>query len=419
MKKKVVIISGFQPINNPRAVKEAELLAANGYNVEILGSIMDQNSKSLIVQLQEGKGWKHVPVCDATDKRLLARVRHFYYHAARKFSTSLYTQFGILLPSQLGAYTRPLLRLAKRRRADLYIVHLEMGLWVGYKLLQQGHKVAADFEDWYSEDGLPADRKQRPIALMKRYERYLLNHCCYTLTTSAALANGLAREYECKQPQILFNSFNHGDLASTDNQLRDRQDSKLPSLFWFSQTVGPGRGLEVLFAALSYIDIPFEIHIRGRITSQAFKDQLLDLSYSPHTDLIYFHDLVPQAALLSRLVEHDIGFSGELSDCKSRDNTITNKAMEYVRAGLLIVASDTKGHLELSRKKGLSLAIYRQDDPKDLAAKLSSLVTQVKQRIDSKEVYRLSQPYRKENVDAYSWEENSQIILANVSRVLS
>ena len=233
------------------------------------------------------------------------------------------------------------------------------------------------------------------------------------------MANEFACEYECKQPQVLFNSFYHGELASTDNQVRDRQDKTLPSLFWFSQTVGPGRGLEVLFSALRYIDTPFEIHIRGWIRNKAFKDQLLDLLPAQFSELVYFHDLVPQAELLSRLVEHDIGFSGELSDCKSRDNTITNKAMEYIRAGLLIVASDTKGHLELSKKKGLSFAIYRQDDPKDLAAKLSSLVTQVNQRIDSKKVYQLSQPYRKENVDAYSWEENSQLILENVSRVLS
>src|SRR5437868_12041914 len=38
---------------------------------------------------------------------------------------------------------------------------------------------------------------------------------------------------------------------------------------WFSQTIGPGRGLEMLLKCLPYIKVPSEIHLRGGYPSSA------------------------------------------------------------------------------------------------------------------------------------------------------
>ena len=92
-------------------------------------------------------------------------------------------------------------------------------------------------------------------------------------------------------------------------------------------------------------------------------------------DRIFVHPQVPQDELLSRIAEHDIGYCGELSDCRSRDLTITNKAFEYMRAGLAIAASNTSGQLEVAAKAPEAVRVFKQGDARALAAVLRPLVT--------------------------------------------
>jgi len=59
--------------------------------------------------------------------------------------------------------------------------------------------------------------------------------------------------------------------------------------------------------------------------------------------------------LLSRIAEHDIGFAGEMPHCRSRDLTVTNKILQYLLAGLAVVASGTAGQRrgnEILREQG-------------------------------------------------------------------
>jgi len=44
--------------------------------------------------------------------------------------------------------------------------------------------------------------------------------------------------------------------------------------------------------------------------------------------------------LLSRIAEHDIGFAGEMKHCRSRDLTVTNKILQYLLAGIAVVAGN-------------------------------------------------------------------------------
>ena len=74
-----------------------------------------------------------------------------------------------------------LLALARSHAADLTIAHTEIPLWATKGLIHDGRRVAVDFEDWYSEDLSVADRRSRPLQLLRKAERFALNHAqCQT-----------------------------------------------------------------------------------------------------------------------------------------------------------------------------------------------------------------------------------------------
>jgi len=68
---------------------------------------------------------------------------------------------------------------------------------------------------------------------------------------------------------------------------------------------------------------------------------------------------VPPARLPGVIADHDIGLALEQSSIASRDLTITNKILQYLNAGLAVVATPTAGQREVLQRApdaGLALA---------------------------------------------------------------
>src|SRR5262249_9499495 len=142
---------------------------------------------------------------------------------------------------------------------------------------------------------------------------------------------------------------------------------------WFSQTIGPGRGLEDLLAALPQVAYPAEIHLRGNPVA-GFARWLADRTPEAWRGGIFLHDVVPNQKLLSRIAEHDIGFASEMNFCRTRDLTVTNKLLQYLLAGLAVVASDTAGQREVAEQAGDAVLLYPSGEPRALAAQLNALL---------------------------------------------
>ncbi len=371
---RVLIVSGFELTANPRVVKEADALHEAGHDVTVLGAIHSDRAKARISALLEGKGWRHFPVFDRTDKRLVAQSRHAAARIRARLAREAKRRLGVDHAALISPVTGALERAALAYSSDLAILHLEPALLVGARLVAQGRRIAIDIEDWYSEDGLPEDRSHRPIALMKRCEATLLNAAAYSTTTSDALADGLASAYACPRPSVVYNSFPSEGRSAIDGVMRDRKNRATPSVFWFSQTIGPGRGLEELVDAMAHAACPFELHLRGS-ARPGYLDELRARATEHTRNWIHVHPQVPQAELLSRIAEHDIGYCGELPDCASRDLTITNKMFEYMRGRLAIVATSTAGQREVAAKAPGAIRIVDRDDPRSIAAALNGWLT--------------------------------------------
>lgn len=177
----------------------------------------------------------------------------------------LFHRLGVQNRWQLGYQVPQLLAAARRIDARYCILHLEQALWAGIQLLKDGRRIGLDMEDWYSEDLLPEARKSRPLPMLRDLERRLLCNAAHTTCPSHAMSGALTQEFGCRPPLVVYNAFAWSERSRLDGLTKDRRDKRRPSIHWFSQTVGPGRGLEDLIGALSLIAHDCEIYLRGNL----------------------------------------------------------------------------------------------------------------------------------------------------------
>jgi len=420
-RKRICILSGSHLCHNPRVVKEASTLAGAGFEVEVLGAWFDSELKSRDRNLLQSISFKFVPVIDLT----VSPARRAFEGAKAKLGRSMYQIAGIENRWQLGFAVDALTKAVRERAADLFIAHSEQALWAlsrlqmsgvsgqrsemrGQRSLVSGPDIGVDFEDWFSEDLLPEARKSRPIRLLRSLEQKVLNKGGYATCTSRAMAEALAREYGCEPLTVIYNAFRWSDRETIDGLIKDRNNPQLPSLHWYSQTLGRGRGLEDLIAALPLLESDLEIHLRGKPTRDF--SELLERVPKRWRNRVFVHDLVSNEELLSRIAEHDIGFAGEQKYCRSRDLTITNKILHYLLAGLAVIASDTAGQCEVAQQAKRAVLIYRAGDPQHLATQLDSLLPDVGRLKESKAA-ALSAAQQ-----TFCWERMAPLLIESVEK---
>lgn len=367
MSARILIVTNGPLARNPRVVKEATALGSAGYDVIVLGVRNHPSSEEVDREIMRTAPFRRVlidmlsgydaPVAVVTARRLRQRLMRDAAH-----------RLGWKGIHSLGPASS-LLHRASQIPADLTIVHNEIAHWTGVQLLNQGRRVAADIEDWHSEDLLPEDRIGRPLKLLRQTEQALLHRAAYATTTSHALADALHERYGGQRPAVISNSF---DLPALSIRTQSRQQP--PSLFWFSQTVGPGRGLELFFAAYARVATPSQLVLLGEARDD-YRQHLLSLLPESHRERVSFLPLVSPEALPAVIAQHDIGLALEQSFIRNRDLTITNKILQYLGAGLAVVASDTAGQREVLAKNPQAGVLVPLSETTALAHTIEQLVS--------------------------------------------
>ncbi len=405
---KILILIGAHLSTAPRPQKEAETLAKAGHKVIVRGFWFDPELVKRDKLLIQNRQWRFIPIIDFQPHN---RWHNLKVRLQGKIARELYKRFKIFSPELLGYGARAMLKVARETKADLTIVHSEAGLWVGNQLLNDGLKVGVDFEDWFSEDLLPEARVNRPIQQLKEYESRLAQQCQYCLATSHAMADALAQTYDTPKPTVIYNTFPLSERAKIDGTIKDRKNLKLPSLHWFSQTIGIGRGLETLFSALNHLQTPVEIHLRGNYPESA-KQLLEPLIPEGWHKYIYFHPTIPNHELLSRIAEHDIGLALEKIDIYNRNLTVTNKLFQYLHGGLSVVATDTLGQKEILSQYSQLGNLIPSNNPVALAKVLDNLLQ------DFDRLNRAKNNALKIFQDKLCWENQEAILLNQATKAL-
>ncbi|WP_316832711.1 glycosyltransferase [Pedobacter aquatilis] len=389
---RICIITHTHLSRNPRVLKEAKALAEAGYEVHVLNSIYSEQLAKNDLRLLNTESIRITHISDLSKKDL----RSLIDRVIKKAGGLLVKYLKFETCYALGYAPNRYLKISKSLKADLYICHQELPLYIGTKLINAGYNVAFDIEDWHSED-LPEKRRiSRPVALLRYAERFALTKGMYCTTTSMALAQQLSKTYNTKQPTVIYNSF-----SPIERLFGKVKKAGFPlKLVWFSLNIGPGRGLEEFLLIVNKLNIMVEIHLVGEVEEE-YKNTLL-LSTSDKC-LLTFHPLVDADKLCDLLSEFDIGLAIELHQPKNREFTITNKFFQYIQCGLPVIATNTIGQMEIFKKftPGLLVDFENISDH------------EIKSLLTAKDILERFQEQVVLAATAYSW-ENEVVKLLNL-----
>jgi hypothetical protein len=337
----------------------------------------------------------------------------FWLRGRGRLAKAVHARFGREHHWQIGYFVTALRKAAMHAKADLLIAHSEPALWAISQRSLAGAQVGLDMEDWFSEDLPPEARRNRPLKLLRSNEAAVLRRAAHTTCTSWAMSEALASEYGCCPPTVVYNAFPWSDRQTIDGKFKDRRDRAVPSIHWYSQTLGTDRGLGDLLAALPKVMQTAEIHLRGKPIS-GFNEWLAARMPEAWRSRVFMHGLVSNEELLSRIAEHDIGFAGEQTNCcRSRNLTVTNKILHYLLGGLSVVASDTAGHKEVAQQAAGAVRIYPSGDAEALASQLTCLLSSPELLCKAKAAALIAAE------QTFCWERAAPVLVRSVQSALA
>jgi hypothetical protein len=352
----------------PRVVKEADALVAAGYSVTVVSTRNSAVADKLDEAILQKARWKHRRVDLLSGNRplrvALQRVARWAVASANARAASL----AALAENEAFS---PLAREAVRTPARMYIGHCLTGLSAA---LHSGSRrralIGFDAEDYHEAELLPGQMGTAGARAASILQAAAWPRLCHLSAAAPLIAKKLGEDYG-KEPGVLLNVFPKSmapSHAPAERPIRNR-----PRLYWFSQTIGPGRGLDEVVDACLLLDFPVDLHLRGH-DEGGFSGRLRDRMQSgQHGHNVVIETLALPDEMARLAAEYDIGLCLEQTVPLNRGICLTNKIFTYLLAGIPMVLSATPAHRELAPRLGAAAIVADTSDPRALANAITRL----------------------------------------------
>ncbi|HEX7084773.1 MAG TPA: glycosyltransferase [Vicinamibacterales bacterium] len=407
---RVCLVTTSQPSANPRLVKEADALAAAGYDVHVVGA-----------------HW--VDWATESDARLLARRRWTmsFVDWRRTVNPALWWKSRLRQHAALAAcrvvgpvrhldalalarLTPELRREARRQPADLFIAHNLGALPVALDAsARYGAAVGFDAEDFHS--GQLSDPGQAFLRrVTESVERRCLPRCDYVTAAAPLIAEAYERLCDIPRPSVVLNVFPRALRPASPAS----RDASRVRLYWFSQTIGPNRGLEDAVRALAHLPGFVELHLRGR-WHDGYEARLRRLASDAGVagTRIVSHPPAHPDELVALAAPMHVGLALEPPVSENNDILWSNKVFTFILAGVPVALSRTTGQSALARELGGAAVTYEPGDARGLAEALRPWIEQPALHAQAAAVaWQLGD-------ERFNWETEQHAFLDIVARVLA
>ena len=399
---KVCLVSPGHLSSNPRLVKEANALAEAGYQVHVIygNSFPPARMRDEAVLARAEWQVTRVSVMSSRCSHVWAVLRQRV--AKRMFAVGL--QFLSVAKLAHHPLVTELTAAALRTKADLYIGHCLAALPAVVAAGRYfGSRIGFDAEDFHSGEQTDAGAGRLANEIARVIERRLLPQCNYVSAASPLIGAAYAAVYGIA-PVTLLNDF---PLSEAVDPL---PLPELPSFYWFSQTIGHGRGLEEFVEILRQMRRPCRLDLRGQVA----EDYQRSLTEAVQGATIELRWLPPD--LPGTMARHAAGYTAGLSLEQrvpvNRDLCLTNKAFTYLLAGIPVILSRTRAQELLASDLGPAALLLDLDAPAASAAILTQwLDDPLRQTGARAEAFRIGREY-------YNWDREKIKFIELVRDVL-
>jgi hypothetical protein len=345
-------------------VKAADALAAEGHDVRVVSTRNVEWAIEYDEELAMTRSWRWRPVDYMRQTAPLSYLRSGTSHRLSRAITRKLGPDAVPFSLSVRAYARvhaDLVRAAIEEPADAFYGGSTGALAATAEAaLRTGTRYGLDLEDLHSAE-MEGGNTTLSNALASRIERQVLPRAAFLTTSSAPIARAY-RDLYGVTPATVHNTqllaSKAPDTVPHEGPIR---------AYWFSQTIGAGRGLEDFFHGAALAGIPLELHLRGRADGP-YVDRLIEWAQvaAPRV-AVNVHSPGSPDHMVDSCREYDIGLALEQQRPPNRDLCISNKAFTYMAAGLAVVFTDTEGQRLLANDLGPGALLFRSSDHRTLA----------------------------------------------------
>jgi glycosyltransferase involved in cell wall biosynthesis len=363
--KRVTVVTSGHPSTCPRMVKAADAAVEAGYDVRFVSVDYIGWAPPLDTDLVSRRQWRWTPIAlQRTDHPLTSRwisARHGLAAAA----AARIDPARAPIATVVRAYGRTHPELVEAILAEPF--DLVYGGTVGAlaAIAESGRRArkpfALDFEDFHPAESEEEDA-DTTHALAARVVGDAIQGSSFTTAASAPIARAYSEQFSTS-PLVV-----HNVVARPHRMPPTHTDvGSALKLYWFSQVIGPKRGLEDVVRAVAHAQVPAELHLRGAAREE-YLAALRSLARDEHAQLdIVVHGLAAPDAMVDVCEPFDVGLSLEQEGVLNRALCLPNKPLTYFAAGLAVIATDTPGQLVLRDAAASGIWWYRPGDIPRLA----------------------------------------------------
>jgi glycosyltransferase involved in cell wall biosynthesis len=399
----VCIVTPGNLASNPRVIKEADALHAAGYAVTVVACGYTEALRAFDDEIAASVPWRLVRVPRGGGEREVA-------WAAERLAR-LIERLGGRVPAAVAAhaYRGPvavLRRAASAVAADLYIGHYVAGLAAAATAARRRRAILGfDAEDYHAGEGTAFD-----TSMVQAIEDAWLPSCRHVTASSPLIAEAYARRYGVR-PTTLLNVF---PLAMAPAEPGFKAQRTQPfKAYWFSQTIGPDRGLQAFMQAMTRTSTPITLDIRGG-DRWGHGERLMDLARTfGIADRVKLLPMAAPQEMVTLAASYDMGLSLETDVSESRRLCLTNKIFTYLLAGVPVMMSDTPAQRALAPSLGAAARLVSLDDIEGMALELDRLAETAWARAASANAaWRLGRT-------RYNWDVEKAALLESVACALA
>lgn len=371
-RRRVCVVTSGHLAGCPRMLKAADALVEAGYEVRVVSTISMAGSAAADRALHASRGWRWCTVSHERGQAPLGWARsgvrrRFAWTRARREPERVSLDVAA---AALGRVHEELIDAVLESPADLIYAGTVGALAAAAAAGRRaGIPHAVDFEDFHCAEHDPAGDGAVFNVLARRLMQDVAKDAAFVTAGSAAIAEACADQFGVEVTPI------HNVFPLPKTQPTQCRSAASPlRLYWFSQTIGPGRGIEDAIGAAALLRRPVELALRGSV-HPAYARALAQLAGARAPQLtLRLLEIASPDQMVDSCRAHDIGICAEQGHPPNRALNLPNKATTYILAGLPVVLTDIPGHRPLARDLGEGAIVFAPGDVAALADGLQRLL---------------------------------------------